>query len=280
MSSDILNTIQRDSVISFPALGITLNPPASFALFGRTVYLYGVIIALAFIAGILYCGAKARKIGISEDAVYDVLLWLIPVGIIGARIYYVLFRIDYYTAHPSEIIAVWEGGLAIYGGVIAGALVILFFTKRRKISTLSFLDLFLTACILGQAIGRWGNFTNREAFGAQTEIFCRMGLTDPAGNTVFVHPTFLYESLWNFAGFFILNRILNSRRYPGQCLFAYCLWYGLGRMWIEGLRTDSLYIPGTGIRISQLLSALLVIFGAVMLFRNRPSKKAAASARE
>ena len=283
MAFDSLNTIQRDSIISFPAIGLSVNPPASFQLFGRTIYFYGVIIAAAFIIGILYCGRKAQKAGIREDDVYDVLLWLLPSAIVGARLYFVLFNLDYYLRNPSEIAAVWEGGLAIYGGVLAGALVILVFTKKRKISTLAFLDLFLTACILGQAIGRWGNFTNREAFGRPTEAFFRMGLTDASGSTIYVHPTFLYESLWNFAGFLLMNHTLSkAKKYDGQCFYLYCLWYGIGRAAIEGLRTDSLYIPGTAIRVSQLLSALLATFGLIMLLcrhgRQTPSAFPSASA--
>lgn len=266
MSGNNFSTIQRNSVISFPAPGLTLNPPDSFSLFGRTIYLYGVIIAFAFLIGILYCSKNAKRIGASEEDIYDVLLRLLPVSILGARIYYVLFELDYYLAHPREIAAVWEGGLAIYGGVIAGAAVIFFFTRRRKISTLAFMDLFLTACILGQAIGRWGNFTNREAFGRETTIFCRMGLTDVTGQTIYVHPTFLYESLWNFVGFLLMNRILRrGRRFDGECLAFYCFWYGTGRAVIEGLRTDSLYIPGTQLRISQLLSVILAFAGLSVL---------------
>ena len=132
------------------------------------------------------------------------------------------------------------------------------------------LDLFLTACILGQAIGRWGNFTNREAFGGITDIFCRMGLTDSSGKTVYVHPTFLYESLWDLTGFILMNRILTfKRRYNGECFYLYCFWYGSGRAWIEGLRTDSLYIPGTTVRISQIVSIAISVIGLILLIRNR-----------
>ncbi|MDO5444953.1 MAG: prolipoprotein diacylglyceryl transferase [Eubacteriales bacterium] len=270
MEFDSVSTIQRGSIITFPSFGLSLDPPASFQLFGKTIYLYGVIIAAAFIIGILYCGRKAERNGIKEDDIYDLLLWLLPFSIIGARLYFVLFNLDYYLENPSEIAAVWEGGLAIYGGVIAGALVILIFTRKKKISTLSFLDLFLTACILGQAIGRWGNFTNREAFGCQTDGFFRMGLTDLSGTTIYVHPTFLYESLWDFAGFLIMNHYISkAKKYRGQCFYIYCLWYGTGRAVIEGLRTDSLFIPGTSVRVSQLLSVILAVFGLVMLIKNR-----------
>ena len=268
-----METILRNSEISFPGLGLTLNPPSSFSLFGRDVYLYGAIIAFAFMVCIFYCAKKSRRLGIREDDVYDVLLLLMPLGIVGARLYFVLFNLEYYLANPSEIIAVWNGGLAIYGGVIAGVLVIFFVSRRKGIPVPAMLDLFLTACILGQAIGRWGNFTNREAFGSETGIFCRMGLTTVSGGTVYVHPTFLYESLWNVTGFIILNTMITRglRKYDGQCALVYCLWYGTGRAMIEGLRTDSLYIPGTEIRVSRLLSALLALTGLALLlvFRKR-----------
>ena len=263
--------MQRESSISFPMFGSgSINPPSYFNLFGRNIYFYGVIVAFAFILGTLYCTKKAKLVGIRADDVYDVLLWLIPLCIVGARIYYVLFRLDYYLAHPSEIFAIWEGGLAIYGGIIVGALVIFFICRRKKIPVMAVLDLFIIACIIGQAIGRWGNFMNREAFGSETDIFCRMGLTSPSGTTIYVHPTFLYESLWNLAGFIFLNWFLSSgkRKYDGQCFLIYLLWYGLGRSWIEGLRTDSLYIGHTNLRISQLLSIAMIIVSAVLLIIN------------
>ena len=264
----LVETIQRDSAISFPMLGdFSVNPPSYFTVFGKNIYFYGVIISIAFLIGIFFCTKNCGKFGLKEDDVYDVLIWMIPLSIVGARLYFVLFNLDYYLANPSEIIAVWEGGLAIYGGIIAGILVIFLVCRRKRISVAAMLDLLIIACILGQAIGRWGNFMNREAFGCETDVFCRMGLTTPAGDTIFVHPTFLYESVWNLAGFIMLCIFVNSgkRRYDGQCLLIYFVWYGLGRFWIEGLRTDSLYVGSTGIRASQLLSALLVVFGAVML---------------
>ena len=264
----LVETIQRDSAISFPMFGdFSVNPPSYFTVFGKNIYFYGVIISIAFLIGIFFCTKNCGKFGLKEDDVYDVLIWMIPLSIVGARLYFVLFNLDYYLANPSEIIAVWEGGLAIYGGIIAGILVIFLVCRRKRISVAAMLDLLIIACILGQAIGRWGNFMNREAFGCETDVFCRMGLTTPAGETIFVHPTFLYESVWNLAGFIMLCIFINSgkRRYDGQCLLIYFVWYGLGRFWIEGLRTDSLYVGSTGIRASQLLSALLVVFGAVML---------------
>lgn len=264
--------IGRDSPICFPMLGgAVLDPPASVTLLGRTVYLYGIVIALAFALGILWCARHAPAFGIESDRVYDVFLWMLPAAILGARLYYVLFRLDYYRARPSEIFAVWEGGLAVYGGVLAGIAAVLLVCRRKQIPPLAMLDLLAPAVLLGQAVGRWGNFFNREAFGRETDIFCRMGLTAVTGETVFVHPTFLYESIWNAAGFLLLGTLLRrgKRRYNGQFTALYFLWYGTGRFFIEGLRTDSLLLPGTGVRVSQVLSALLAVFGALVLIRKR-----------
>ena len=265
--TDALQTIQRDSVISFPFLHLTLNPPAYFTLFGFRIYLYGVLIALGFLLGILYCAKHAPAFGISSDDFYDFILWLIPLCILGARLYYVLFRLDYYLVYPGEILAIRDGGLAIYGGVIAGIAVAAAVCKMKKIPLLALLDLTVFGLLIGQIIGRWGNFMNREAFGAVTDSFCRMGLTDPSGHTVYVHPTFLYESLWNLA-LFVFLRVWtrqSRRRYDGQVLLLYFFCYGLGRAWIEGLRTDSLMLGGTGIRVSQLLSAVLCLGSLIIL---------------
>ncbi|MBO5638506.1 MAG: prolipoprotein diacylglyceryl transferase [Oscillospiraceae bacterium] len=273
----LLETIQRESVIRFPFLGnLTLNPPASFSVFGREIYFYGVIIALGFVLGILYCAGRAPEFGIRSDDVYDMMIWLIPLSILGARLYFVLFQAEYYFAHPVEILAVWEGGLAIYGGIIAGVLIAFVFCRMRHISFPAMLDLMSFGVLIGQAIGRWGNFFNREAFGAETEVFCRMGLTAPDGTTVYVHPTFLYESLWNLIGLLFLIRFSRSgrRRYNGQIALMYFFWYGLGRSWIEGLRADSLYLAHTGIRVSQLLSVLILCVSATILFINRNKKTA------
>ena len=268
----LLETIQRDSAISFPFLGgWTVNPPASFSLFGRDIYLYGVMVALAFLVGILLCARFAPKFGISTENFYDLVLWVIPLSILGARLYFVIFQADYYLSHPAEILAVWEGGLAIYGGLIAGFLTTFVYCRCKKLSFPAMLDVLSFGVLPGQAIGRWGNFFNREAFGAETEVFCRMGLTAPDGSTIYVHPTFLYESLWNLCGLVMLILFARSgkRRYDGQCILLYFLWYGLGRSWIEGLRTDSLYLGSTGIRVSQLLSIILVFISATILILNR-----------
>ena len=271
----MVETIQRASEISFPMLGgLTLNPPASFTLFGRPIYFYGVLIGLGFILGIQLCAKRAKRFGLKEDDVYDVMIWLIPCSILGARLYYVLFQLDYYIAHPDEIFAIWNGGIAIYGGVIGGVLAVWLSCRRKKIPVLAMMDNLSYGLLLGQIIGRWGNFMNREAFGAQTDVFCRMGLTAPDGTTIYVHPTFLYESLWNLGVllFLLWFEKKGKRRFDGHCFTLYFLLYGLGRFWIEGLRTDSLYIGGTGVRVSQALSLVLVIASAALLLhmRKRP----------
>ena len=264
----MLETIQRESIISFPMLGnLRINPPAYFTLFGRPIYFYGVLIGIGFLLGIELCSKRARRFGLKEDDVYDIMLWLIPCSILGARLYYVAFRLDYYLHHMDEFLAVWNGGLAIYGGVIAGILVVGLVARHKKIPVGAVLDDLVYGLLLGQIIGRWGNFMNREAFGRETAVFCRMGLTAPDGTTIYVHPTFLYESLWNLGVllFLLWFEKKGKRRFDGHCMALYFLLYGIGRFWIEGLRTDSLYIGSTGIRVSQALSLVLVLGAAALL---------------
>lgn len=264
----LFETIQRDSLISFPGLGnFFLNPPSYFTVFGRNIYFYGVLIAIGFIFALFFCSHRSREFGIEPDDFSDLMLLLIPMAILGARLYFVLFRLDEYLQQPAKIIAVWEGGLAIYGGILFGILSILIVCRRKKIPFPAMLDLAILGLLPGQILGRWGNFLNREAFGAETEIFCRMGLTAPDGTTIFVHPTFLYESLWNLIGFVFLLIFLRKgrRKYDGQLALIYFFWYGLGRAWIEGLRTDSLYIGSSNIRVSQVLSIALAAISLVIL---------------
>lgn len=268
----LFETIQRDSSIIFPMLGdLVLDPPSYFTVFGRNIYFYGVFIGCGFLLGIIYCSKKSASFGIKADDLFDLMIWLIPLSIVGARLYFVLFRLDDYIGTPFiNWIAVWEGGLAIYGGVIAGMLTIIVFCRRKKISIPAMLDLIVFGLLIGQILGRWGNFMNREAFGAETDVFCRMGLVSPSGETIYVHPTFLYESLWNLVCFIFLCVWVKQgrRRYDGQCILIYFFWYGIGRTWIEGLRTDSLYIGGTDIRVSQALSAVLAFIALVLLIVN------------
>lgn len=268
-------TMLRGAEISFPMLGDwSVNPPHSFTVLGFEIYFYGVIIAAAFILAALFCARKAAEFGLTSDDLFDLVIWLIPACIIGARLYYVLFKLDYFIANPSKIFSLRDGGLAIYGGIIAGVITGIIWSRRKKIPVFAVGDLAAFGLLIGQAVGRWGNFINREAFGAETDVFCRMGLTMPGQETLYVHPTFLYESLWNLAGLIILCVLskLGKRKYDGQFFWSYILWYGLGRAWIEGLRTDSLYIGSTDIRVSQLLAAVSAVAALIVLIIN--AKKA------
>ena len=264
-------TMLRSAQISFPMLGDwSIDPPYSFNLFGLEIYFYGVIIALGFILAALYCAKRAKEFGLSSNKLYELVIWLIPTCIIGARLYYVLFKLDYFIANPDKIFALRDGGLAIYGGIIAGIIVGIIWCRAKKIRVFAVADLTAFGLLIGQSVGRWGNFINREAFGAQTEIFCRMGLTVPGFETLYVHPTFLYESLWNILGLIVLHiwSKKGKRKYDGQVFWLYILWYGLGRAWIEGLRSDSLYIGSTDIRVSQLLAIVSAVVSLVILIIN------------
>ena len=265
-------TMMRDAAISFPMLGDwSVNFPASFEIFGFRIYFYGVVMAVAFIAAVLYAAHKSPKMGIKGDDVYSLVLWVLPMAIIGCRLYYVATEWDRYKDDLIEILYIWEGGIAMYGGIIAGVITVYVWSRAKKIPVGATLDVAGSALILGQVIGRWANFVNREAFGYQTDIFCRMGLTRPGEETVYVHPTFLYESLWNLIGFLIINFFWlkkGRRKYDGQVFIFYAMWYGAGRSWIEGLRTDSLYIPGTELRISQVVAAVSMIAGFIILLYN------------
>ena len=267
-------------IISFPMLGdFSINPPNSFEVFGFSIYWYGVIIAAGFLLAVLYCMHRCGEFGLNSDNVLDTLIVGTPLAIIGARLYYVVFYFDLYSDNLWEIFAIRDGGLAIYGGIIGAIIGLLIVSRWRRFSALAMLDLGCFGMLIGQFVGRWGNFINREAYGAETEIFCRMGLTDPVtGNTIYVHPTFLYESLWNFLGFVLLHIFSKKfeRRFDGQFFLMYVAWYGFGRMLIEGLRTDSLYIPGTAIRVSQLLGALscaAAVIAFVIMWKRSDGKK-------
>ncbi len=264
-------TMMREAAISFPMLGSwSIDPPASFTLFGREFYFYGLIIALGFLLAILYCSRKAPDFGLTADDLYDLAIWVLPVGIVCARLYFVAFQWQDYKDDPVSILYIWEGGLAIYGGIIGGALTAWIWSRVRKIPIGAAMDLCALGVLIGQAVGRWGNFINREAFGGETDVFCRMGLTMPGQETVYVHPTFLYESLWNLTGLALLSLFYKKglRKYDGQGFILYVLWYGLGRAWIEGLRTDSLYLWGTGVRVSQALALLSAAVAAGLLILN------------
>lgn len=245
------------SPISFPNLGITVDPsPVAFTVMGKDIYWYGIIIASGFLLAVLYMLYRAKTFGITQDDVLDLVLWAVPIGVVCARLYYCVFYWDLYRDNPISMLYIWEGGLAIYGGIIGGAITVLVLSRVKRIPTLVMLDNAAMGVIIGQILGRWGNFMNREAHGAVTDTFLKMGLQDVSGVVTYYHPTFLYESVWNLVGFIGLHFFSKKRKFDGEVFLAYVAWYGLGRVWIEGLRTDSLYLFSTGIRVSQLVAAV------------------------
>ncbi len=251
--------------ISFPSLGLSFNPSrVAFSIGGKAIYWYGIIIAAGFLLAVWYGLKRADQFGLTQDNIIDMLICAVPLAIVGARAYYCLFSWELYREDPIRVLYIWEGGLAIYGGVIGAALGLFIYTKVKKVKTAAMLDIGGLGLLIGQSVGRWGNFINREAFGTETDSFLRMGLTDAGGNTIFVHPTFLYESAWNALGLLLLHFYSKKRKFDGQIFLMYLGWYGLGRCMIEGLRTDSLYVGGTNLRISQLLAG--VCFVAVLIF--------------
>ena len=260
--------------ISFPGLGLSFNPSrVAFSIGEKGIYWYGIIIAVGFILAVLYAMKRSDKFGLTQDNVLDMLLCAVPLAIIGARAYYCIFSWEMYKDDPISVLYIWNGGLAIYGAVIGAVIGLVIITKLRKINTLAMMDVGGLGLLIGQSIGRWGNFMNREAFGGLTDSFLRMGLTDVNGQTVYVHPTFLYESLWNALGFLLLHLYSKKRKYDGQLFTMYIGWYGLGRMFIEGLRTDSLYVGNTNLRVSQLLAVICLLGAVILLIYNKIFKE-------
>ena len=241
--------------ISFPSFGITVDPPRSFSLGPLTIHLYGLVIAVGLMLAVLYCCRRCKEFGLKEDDILDGVLWITPFAIVCARIYYVVFSWQDYAANPISVLYIWEGGIAIYGGVLGAVLGIAVFCRIKKLKMATVLDLVLLGFLIGLSIGRWGNLFNREAFGAPTETFFRMGLMNSVtGQWEYYHPTFLYESVWNLVGLVLLHFLSKKRRYDGQVALGYAAWYGLGRTFIEGLRMDSLYWGS--FRVSQVLAAV------------------------
>lgn len=245
------------STISFPALGIEWDPIRSFDIGPLSIHLYGILIATGLLLAVLYACRRSRQFGLTEDTLTDGVLWVTPFAFLCARLYYCIFYWDQggYADNLLSVFYVWQGGLAIYGGVIGAIVGIIVFCKVKKLSIGAVLDIVALGFLIGQSMGRWGNFFNREAFGAETDSFLRMGLYNVVtGVTEYHHPTFLYESLWNLAGFIGLHFLSKKRQYDGQVALGYAAWYGLGRAIIEGLRTDSLYWGP--FRVSQVLAIL------------------------
>ena len=248
-----------------------------------TIKWYGVLIATGYLLALIFCTRLAKRAGIDVDALYDAIIWGTVGGVLGARAYYVLFNLDYYLANPSHILKISEGGLAIYGGVIGGVIAAVIVCKIKKLHPLDVLDLAAVGFLIGQGLGRWGNFTNQEAFGYNTSLPWGMKSAKTTeylidhqdfmvahGMTVEpytgVHPTFLYESLWCLIGFVLLYFMFkNHRKFRGQVALSYGVWYGFERSIVEGLRTDSLYIGSTNTRVSQVLSIALCVVCLVLL---------------
>ena len=253
------------SSISFPFVGLEVNPPRSLSLGPLNIYLYGVAIALGLILAVVYvCRRSKEFVGLSDDDILDGVLWITPFAIVCARLYYVAFSWESYRDNPISILYIWEGGIAIYGSVLGAIAGMAVYCKIKKVRLTALLDLVLMAFLIGQILGRWGNFFNREAFGAATDSFFRMGLFNTKTNAwEYYHPTFLYESVWNLIGFVLLSTLASRRKYDGQIALGYAAWYGLGRAFIEGLRVDSLYWGP--FRVSQVLAALTCLSAVAIL---------------
>ena len=291
------------NVVTFPGLGLefTLNRVA-FELFGRPVYWYGIIIMSGLLLAVYLCGRWSGRFGFNEDQLLDLMIFEVPIALIAIRAYYVIFNLDLYRRGDGSldwaaIFRYSDGGLAIYGAIISSVIVLLIFCKVRKLSFMAFADLGVHGLFIGQLIGRWGNFMNVEAYGSATALPWRMcspsiadymfrnGWVDEAGaqailsGNLGVHPTFFYESAWNLVGLFLVYHIGKKRKFDGQCFLFYIFWYGLGRAWIEGLRTDSLYffgleLFGMPIRTSQMVAALsCIIAGAALLVMLKKAKQ-------
>ncbi len=272
-----MQDIMGNMDIAFPNLGIYLRDvPKSFSVFGFTIALYGVIIAIGVLGGVLLAAHVAKLEGLDADLIWDFAIYAIIFSIIGARIYYVVFRWDAYKDNLLDVFNLRNGGLAIYGAVIAAFLTLWIYCRRKKQSFLQIADICVPGLVLGQIIGRWGNFTNREVFGEYTDNLLAMRL--PAQmvrtadisetiaahmaegtNYIQVHPTFLYESLWNLALLCIMLVYRKHKKFEGEQWLVYLGGYGLGRAWIEGIRTDTLFIPHTTVAVSQVLAAALFV---------------------
>lgn len=265
--------------VTFPGLGLefTINRVA-FSIFGHNIYWYGIIIAAGFLLAVAYCYRKAAFFGVDKEKLVDMLFFAVPLSIIGARIYYVLFYLDLYrrsdgTLDWAAMLRIWDGGIAIYGAVIAGIITVIVYCRVRKQPVWCYMDVGCYGLLIGQLIGRWGNFMNVEAYGGETTLPWRMGIevvVNGVTKYMEVHPTFLYESLWNLAGFLLLILVAKWRKCDGQIFLLYIIWYGVGRSMIEGLRTDSLYFFGltffgAPIRTSQMLGIVSAVAAFIIL---------------
>ncbi len=273
------------NTVSFPGLSILELSLQRVALeFGPfKVYWYGIIICVGILSALLYINFRFKKIGMNSDNLSDIALVTIPVAIIGARFYYVVTTLDTMVYDSFyDVVAIWDGGIAIYGAVIFGALGLCIICKVRKFNTLKVLDCVSPAVMLGQIIGRWGNFVNAEAYGSASTYFffgrefdiTQFSETNPLRmivNTTITHPTFLYESVWNLLGFVLINIFYNKKHFDGEIMLWYLSWYGFGRCIIEGFRTDSLFVGG--VKISQLIGLLCFVAGVAVVISVRTKNK-------
>jgi phosphatidylglycerol:prolipoprotein diacylglycerol transferase len=258
------------SKIAFPFLNLEIDPARYLEIGSLTIYIYGILIATGLLLAVLYAWKRCSQFGIKENDLTDGVLWIVPLAVVCARLYYCAFEWESYRENPISILYIWNGGLAIYGGVIGAAIGVVIHCLVKKIKIPALLDLVALGFLIGQCIGRWGNFFNREAFGSTTDSFLRMGLFNTRTNSwEYHHPTFFYESMWNLAGFLLLHFLSKKRKYDGQIALGYAAWYGLGRAVIEGLREDSLWWGP--FRVSQVLAAVscfaAVIVMMAMAFR-------------
>ena len=264
-----------DAIITFPLFGdgFILNLPRFFTIFGFNIYYYGLFIVTGYTLACVYLIKRKKLFGLTQDNIYDLVILAILCGLVGARLYFMIFNYDRFFA-PGQwgnILKFRDGGLAVYGGILASGVGFIIYSRIKKLPLGNLLDAAGFGLFIGQAIGRWGKFINREAYGVETDLPWRMGLTSAAGVTRYYHPAFLYESLWNAAGLLIIHIFSkkSKTKYPGQYFLFYVAWYGLGRFMIEGLRTDSLMIPGTELRASQWLAAISFLVAIAILIYNQ-----------
>ena len=254
--------------------------PVMFSLFGIEIHWYSVLILIGIIIGLILIEKEGKRFKYSKELIFNICFWAIIFGIIGARIYYVIFNFSYYQNNLLEIFAIWNGGLAIHGGIIAGVITVIFFAKKYQLNFLKLLDMAVPSLILAQAIGRWGNFFNGEAYGPVTTLDNLKQLHIPQFiingmniNGVYYHPTFLYESLWNILGFIFLIILKHTNKLKtGQLTGTYFIWYSVGRFFIESLRQDSLMLFGI-LKQAQIISIILIIIGIIIIFVSRKNKK-------
>ena len=254
------------NTISFEKLGISLNVnPVAFSVGGKDIYWYAIIILTGFLLGMFFCMYSAKKRNINPEHVYDIALYGLIVGVICARIYYVIFDFKSFKDNLLDIFKIWEGGIAIYGGIIGAILTAYVYSRIKKLNVYEMFDICSPGLLIGQAIGRYGNFFNAEVYGHETDFFLGMSINGGAP----VHPLFLYESMWNVLGLIIILCLRDKKKAHGQVFYGYLLWYGAGRLILEGMRQSEyiLYAIDGVVGISQIVSALIIIFSSFMIIK-------------